>query len=143
MAGLTMIVTPGKAGEALKAHLLRTEIERPWTLGLPAVFAERLTDLMGVVLLVTLGLSVLPVGRDVALLGIVISVVLILAFSQPALLRGLMRLLGRVPGMGERTERLMEIYLNVQRLLTLCLLLMALFISWFPGLRNVWCYFSP
>lgn len=36
MAGLTMSITPGKVGEALKAHLLRKEGDNPWSIGLPA-----------------------------------------------------------------------------------------------------------
>ena len=134
MAGLAMSVTPGKAGEALKAHLLRRDINNPWPVGLPAVFAERLTDLMGVVILVVIGLSCLPVGRGVALLGVVTCLVLFLIFSRPAFLKPLIRLVGKMPRMAGPSERLAEMQTNVQRLLSFRLLMVALSISvvaWF------------
>jgi uncharacterized protein (TIRG00374 family) len=134
MAGLTMTVTPGKAGEALKAHLLKPETNNAWSVGLPAVFAERLTDLMGVVILVALGLSVIPVGRDVAILGMAICVVLFLIFSRPAFFKALVRLLGKVPRLAESSEKLMGMYGNLQKLLSSRLLLGSLLISvvaWF------------
>lgn len=134
MAGLTMTVTPGKAGEALKAHLLRPETNNAWSVGLPAVFAERLTDLMGVVILVALGLGVIPVGRDVAFSGMVLCVVLFLIFSRPAFFRAFVRLLAKVPRMAERSEKLLEMYTNVHKLLSLRLLVGSLLISvvaWF------------
>ena len=134
MAGLAMSVTPGKAGEALKAHLLRKDTNKPWSVGLPAVFAERLTDLMGVVILVILGLSSLPIGRGVAVLGMVICIGFFLVFSRPAFLRPLIRLIGKIPGMANRCESLLEMQLNVHRLLSLRLLFVSLGISvvaWF------------
>jgi uncharacterized protein (TIRG00374 family) len=134
MAGLVMTVTPGKAGEALKAHLLRNEVKNPWSVGLSAVFAERLTDLMGIVILVAIGLSVLSTGRNIALLGTVICLILFLIFSQPAFSRTLIRFLGRLPRMAERCERLLNMLSNVQRLLSLRLLLASLLFSvaaWF------------
>ncbi len=134
MAGLTMSLTPGKAGEALKAHLLRGDTNNPWSAGLSAVFAERLTDLMGVVILVVLGLSSLPLGRDMALLGVVTCLGLFLIFSQPIFLKPLIRLVGKIPGMAGRWERLAEIQSNIQQLLSFRLLVVALSISvvaWF------------
>ena len=134
MAGLVMTITPGKAGEALKAHLLRKDVENPWSVGLPAVFAERLTDLMGIVILVAIGLSVLSTGRNIALLGTAICLILFLIFSRPSLCRALIRLLGRLPRMAERSEVLLDMLLNVQRLLSPRLLLVSILLSvlaWF------------
>jgi len=134
MAGLAMSITPGKAGEALKAHLLRRDISNPWSVGLPAVFAERLTDLMGIVILVILGLSSLPIGRGVAIVGTVTCIFLFLIFSQPAFLGPFIRLLGKMPGMAGRSERLLEMQLNIHRLLSFRFLPASLAISvvaWF------------
>ena len=129
-----MSVTPGKAGEALKAHLLRGDTKNPWSVGLPAVFAERLTDLMGVVIIVALGLSSLPVGKGVVLLGMVTCIVLFLIFSRPVFFKPLIRLVEKMPRMAGRCERLIEMQINVQRLLSFRLLLVSLLISiaaWF------------
>ena len=134
MAGLTMTITPGKTGEALKAHLLQREVDNPWSMGLPVVFAERLTDLIGVVLLVAIGFKVLPFGRDVALLGVALCLLLILVFVQPTLFKGIVRVLGKLPRMAEPSKRLLEMHGNVKRLMTPRLTLIAVLISciaWF------------
>lgn len=134
MAGLTMTITPGKAGEALKAHLLKREGEHPWSMGLPVVFAERLTDLMGLVVLVALGLKVLPVGGGVVVSGVAICVLLVVFSLQPAVFRTIVRLLGRLPAMARRSEALLEMHGNIKLLLTPRLIFVALLIScvaWF------------
>ena len=134
MAGQAMTLTPAKSGEVLKGHLLKPETENAWSVALPAVFAERLTDLMGVVILASLGLSVIPVGRHAALLGMALCVVLFLVFSRPAFFKSFVRLLAKVPRLAERSEKLLGLYGNIQTLLSLRLLAEALFISvaaWF------------
>ncbi len=55
-AGLTMTITPLKAGEVLKASLLRRGFGTPVARSAPIVLAERVTDALGVVLLAAIGL---------------------------------------------------------------------------------------
>lgn len=134
MAGLAMTVTPGKAGEALKAFLLKQEADSPWSMGLPVVFTERLTDLMGVVILTALGLKLLPGGKGVVLVGVVVCVFLLLMFSNSTLFRGMVRFLGKFPGMVGRARSLLEIHQHVTRLMSPRLMLLTVVISciaWF------------
>ena len=133
-AGLTMTVTPGKVGEALKGHLLKRQGDNPWSKGLPIVFAERLTDLLGVVILVSMGLNVLPAGRGLALIGMAVCFLLILVFVHPNVFRALSQLLGKIPRMAGRREWLLEMHGNIKRLMTPQLVLVAVIISciaWF------------
>jgi glycosyltransferase 2 family protein len=51
VAGLTMTITPGKAGEVLKCGLLRRSFDVPVRRSAPVVLAERVTDATGVVVL--------------------------------------------------------------------------------------------
>ncbi len=51
-----MVVTPGKVGEAFKAGLLRQRRRAPLSLGLPVLAAERLFDLLAILLLALGGL---------------------------------------------------------------------------------------
>ena len=62
IAGLSMSITPAKAGEALKALLLRMEKGAPLERGIAVVFAERMTDLTGMLFLVGIGFIVFPYG---------------------------------------------------------------------------------
>jgi uncharacterized protein (TIRG00374 family) len=134
MAGLTMTITPGKAGEALKAHLLKIEGDNPWSIGLPVVFAERLTDLMGVVILVALGLRILPVGKEALFLGICVCLLLLLISTQPTLFNAMVRFLAKLPWMPGRSEWLLEMHGYAKRLLAPRTILAGVLISsiaWF------------
>jgi len=58
LAGLGMVVTPGKAGEWLKCFLLRELHGTPFSRTAPIIIAERLTDSLGLVVLGSTGLIV-------------------------------------------------------------------------------------
>src|SRR5262245_12181728 len=60
LAGFALTVTPGKLGEAVKAVLLRASHRIPMAKTAPIVIAERVTDLVALLLLALLG----AVGRD-------------------------------------------------------------------------------
>jgi len=134
LAGLTMAITPGKFGEALKAHLLKKEGNYPYAMGLSIVFVERLMDLIAVVFLVTLGLNVVPFTKNVVLVGILVCLLLILLFVQPTFFRIMASVLRRVPWIANRSTKLLEMQGNIQRLMTPRYLLLAFPISciaWF------------
>ena len=61
LSGLAMSVTPGKAGELLKCHLLRDRTGIPVSASAPVVLMERLTDVVSVVLMAMIGITLLPV----------------------------------------------------------------------------------
>jgi uncharacterized protein (TIRG00374 family) len=58
LAGLGMVVTPGKLGEWLKCYLLREVHGTPFSRSAPIIIAERLTDSLGLVVLGSAGLVV-------------------------------------------------------------------------------------
>jgi glycosyltransferase 2 family protein len=62
MSGLTMSVSPGRVGEALKAWLAKNLSGMPMSTGIALVFAERVADLAGVLLLSLGGLSLAGIG---------------------------------------------------------------------------------
>lgn len=55
LAGLAMTITPGKVGEFLKSYLLRETHDVPMATSAPIVFAERVGDLLALVLLASFG----------------------------------------------------------------------------------------
>lgn len=59
LAGFALTTTPGKAGEALRGVLLR-RWDVPYANSFAALFSERLSDLLAMVLLALLGLSRYP-----------------------------------------------------------------------------------
>lgn len=86
LVGFPLSVTPGKAGELGKAWLVRELGGGPALRAVPAVLAERVTDLLGVVVLVALGALPFPGGPWIAAAGVaaVAAVVALLGWRAAA-----------------------------------------------------------
>src|SRR5574341_984950 len=73
LTGFSLTMTPGKLGELLKSFLLKGRYGTPVSYSASIVFAERLTDVLGMFILAAVGLAFSPVGLGaltVALIGI-------------------------------------------------------------------------
>ena len=67
MSGLSMAISPARLGELAKSYFLREKRDVPVALSAAAVVAERITDLVAVLLLSLWGLTLVPYGWAVAL----------------------------------------------------------------------------
>lgn len=73
LSGLSMSITPVKAGEAVKAVLLKLEKGAPIERGVAVVFAERMSDMTGMILLI--GIGSLAIAYGLLSFGLVIVIV--------------------------------------------------------------------
>ncbi|HEX2162506.1 MAG TPA: lysylphosphatidylglycerol synthase transmembrane domain-containing protein, partial [Thermoanaerobaculia bacterium] len=89
LVGFLLSVTPGKAGELGKAWLVRALGGGRALPAVSAVLAERVTDLLAVVLLVSLGALALPGGGWVCLAGVAAVAAVVLLLSPGLLAAGL------------------------------------------------------
>ena len=79
-SGLSMSVTPGKVGELLKSYLLHKTSGVPPAASVPVVVAERLTDLISLIVLAMFGVATLGYGWDiVAAAAALCAVVVVIA----------------------------------------------------------------
>jgi glycosyltransferase 2 family protein len=126
LVGFLLSVTPGKAGELGKAWLVRELGGGPALRVVPAVLAERVTDLLGVLVLLALGALPFPGWRwlTAAGLGAVAAAVLVLTWRAVAALA--FRLLARLPLVGGRVPLLEDLYASLRALLSPGLLPFAL-----------------
>ncbi|HEX4959932.1 MAG TPA: lysylphosphatidylglycerol synthase transmembrane domain-containing protein [Thermoanaerobaculia bacterium] len=129
LAGFLLSVTPGKAGELGKAWLVRELGGGPALRVVPAVLAERVVDLLGVLLLIALGSLPFPGGPWIAAAGFAGVAVAVAALTWRRLADLLFRLLGRLPVAGPRVPHLVEVYDRLRSLLSPGLLLFALALS--------------
>lgn len=129
LVGFLLSVTPGKAGELGKAWLVRELGGGPALRVVPGVLAERVTDLLGVLVIIAVGALSLPGGPWIAalLLAAVAGVVLALTWRPLADLA--FRIAARLPVVGPRTPALIELYDRLRGLLSPGLLLGALVLS--------------
>lgn len=105
LAGLSMSITPGKVGEVLRSTLLKASDGVPFTKTAPIVVADRLTDLVALVVLSLAGVAQYPDYVPLMLATMVLVVVGVVVLGSPRLLRGTLRLIARVPGLRGLTER--------------------------------------
>ena len=111
LAGLAMVISPGKAGELLKPYVVRARTGAPMARTLPALVTERLTDAIAVIILASFGVTTYAADQLHTLLllgGAILGGLLILA--SPGLSLRLIDLLGQLPLVGRISPKLREMY---------------------------------
>lgn len=117
VAGLVMSVTPGKAGEVLKSVLLKERHGLPVARTAPIVFAERLTDLLGLFILAAVGIGIFDYGRIAFAISLVAVLALIVVLQLPPVIARLLDLWERLPVVGQARPKLEEAYASTRTLL--------------------------
>jgi uncharacterized protein (TIRG00374 family) len=110
LSGFVMSVTPGKLGEIFKSLLLYESRGASIVRTAPVVFAERLTDLIALVILTALGSLSFDQGVPIAAAGAVLVAIALLATAWRPMGELLMALAARVPIVKRAVPRLREAY---------------------------------
>ena len=133
LAGLSMSVTPGKVGEVLRSLLLKASDGVPFARTAPVVVADRLTDLVALVLLSLVGVASYPDYAPIVVATVVLVLVGVVILGSPRLLRGTLQALGRLPWLGKvaaNAEPLVESTAVVLRIRGLILLSLLSVLGW-------------
>jgi uncharacterized protein (TIRG00374 family) len=111
LSGFVLTVTPGKVGEVFKSVVLFETYGVPVARTAPIVVAERVTDVIGVVVLIMIGSIGLSGGLLWAGIGTAAVLTLVGVVSSRRLSLGLIALVERLPGAFRRLgPRLHEAY---------------------------------
>lgn len=110
LSGLSMSVTPGKLGELLKSYLLKTSHGVPVSRSGPVVLAERLTDLVALLLLSAAGVASSHYGADVVVAAAALVVGGLAAVLFRPVGERLVAATAHVPGLRRLTPRLHHAY---------------------------------
>ena len=116
LSGFVMSVTPGKLGEVFKSLLLYEARGTPIARTAPIVIAERLTDLVALVLLTALGSLAFDRGPTLAAAGAGFVALLLLAFTYRPLGELALSIAARLPLLEHITDRLREAYESLQEM---------------------------
>lgn len=92
VSGFALSVTPGKVGELIKSYLLRATRGIPVTRSAPIVVAERVTDLLALLVLGVAGVALYGVARTTVIAGAVVVGAGLVTLATPVLSRGLIDL---------------------------------------------------
>lgn len=109
-SGMVMSVTPGKVGEVFKSYLLRRVNRTPVRTSAPIVLAERLTDGLGMLLLMGVGLTIYPAARPMFVVLLGLSLVMIVIVQHRMLCTRAMEVLEPMPGGTMVVPRLRGLY---------------------------------
>ncbi len=133
VSGFTMVMTPGKLGELLKAYLIRTRSGTPLSSTIPVVLVERLTDGLATLLLVGVGVIVFPFGWPLFVGGLVAAAILLGVLQRESLIARILRRL-EATRLQRRVQALEQLYVSTRFLLAPKPLLIAVSlgaVSWF------------
>ena len=111
LSGFVLTVTPGKVGEVFKSLVLDETHGVPIARTAPIVVAERVTDLIGIIVLIVLGSLGFSGGLVWAGLGAAAVLLLLVVVASRRLSIGIIGLFERIPGrLGKIGPRLHEAY---------------------------------
>ena len=134
VSGFTMVMTPGKLGELLKAYLVRNRAGAPLTRTIPVVLTERLTDGVATLLLIGVGIIVFPFGWPLFVSGVIAAVLVLGVLQRESLVMRILSRLERTRLGAERIRSLERLYESTRFLQAPKPLLIAVglgSVSWF------------
>lgn len=97
ISGFGMTVTPGKVGEFIKAYLIKEAEGIPVSATMPVIVAERLTDIISMIILASIGSLTFKYGRGILLGTFIFIAILIFFIRNKPFAEGCIRLLKRIP----------------------------------------------
>jgi len=134
IAGMSLTMTPGKLGEVIKSFILKERYNTSVTTTAPIVAAERLTDLLGMFFLTTIGLVFFPIGIGALAIFLIALMTFIFVVQQRALSERLLDHATRLPILGRFVPLARNMYESTYLLLRLRPLLIAIalaIVAWF------------
>lgn len=105
LAGLSMSVTPGKVGEVLRSVLLRASNGVPFTRTAPVVVADRLSDLIALVVLALIGIADYSEFLPYVLGAFVLVIAGVIVLGSRRLFGGILTWCERLPVIGGLAAR--------------------------------------
>ena len=110
-AGLSMAISPGKAGELLKPYALREKTQTPMAHSIPALITDRLTDGIAMLILAAIGVTSYAAGKmHYILIPGVITFIGLLILAHEGLSLWILTQLGKLPIINKISDKLTELY---------------------------------
>ncbi len=117
LAGLSMSISPGKVGEVIKSALLKRSHNLSMARTAPVVLAERLTDVLGLVVLASVGIVAFQSG-SLGFGAALLAVLAMVAFVQSdSLVHRVLDIIEKLPWIGQYRTQLQQSYRSTKTLL--------------------------
>ena len=128
-SAFTMVLSPAKLGELVKSFLLKARLGFSVARTAPVIVAERLTDLLGLLILCAIGFSQFAFGGRTLLLVGVLMITGMVAITRPAFWGLLDRLLSGKARASKLRESIRAMQQSTRNLLSLKVLLISVPLS--------------
>ncbi|MBI4872833.1 MAG: flippase-like domain-containing protein [Candidatus Riflebacteria bacterium] len=129
LSGFMMAVTPGKLGEVVKAFLIKRMTGVKMRVTAPVVLAERITDVVALLVLSAAGAATLHYGQEALAAAAVLTALGIAALSSRSLAMWGLGLCSRLPVLDRLEPKLREAYESMAALLAPAPLLLGTAVS--------------
>jgi len=134
LSGLTMVITPAKLGEVFKSYLLKKLNDTEISKSVPIVFAERATDMIGLIILASIGFSAFRHGKELLLIVMAFVSFVILVIQSKKICLRLIDFISRIRFLSKFAGNFHALYESAYTLFSFKNLLIAVsisVISWF------------
>ena len=134
LSGFSLTMTPGKLGEVLKSFLLKSRFGTPVSYSASIILTERLTDVLGMLILAAAGLVLFPIGIGALAAVLVITLIFVVAVQQRNLIEQLLNVFARLPIVGRFANLARNLYESAYLMLRAKPLLIAILLAtaaWF------------
>ena len=129
LSGLAMAVTPAKLGEVFKSYLLKrlngTEVSK----SVPVIIAERISDMLGLLILAAMSFSALKYGLEVLIIVLSVLLALIAILQSRLIYTKLLELSKKISHVNRLSDSLTAAYESAYTLFRFKILLVAVSIS--------------
>lgn len=112
MASLSLGLTPGKMGDLIKSYMLHSIEGHSASKTIPIIFAERITDMISLVLIALLGVFIFDYGRVEVIVLILFFIFLITIISNKKLSIKIINYLEKVKIFSKYLSKIHNIYEN-------------------------------
>jgi uncharacterized protein (TIRG00374 family) len=130
MAGLAMVISPGKAGEILKPYIVHAKVGTPMARTIPALVTERLTDGIAIIVLASIGMAAFSTDQLNTILALAATIVLgLLVLASERLTQTALRVFDRIPVLNRLTPKIAEMLVAMRTCVSPSSLVFTVFLS--------------
>jgi glycosyltransferase 2 family protein len=129
LSGLAMAVTPLRTGELMKSAMIKKITGDKISHTAPLVFVERLTDAIGMLILMSAGLAIFHYGQSVFFLSLIVVVAFIMIVNNEKMSFKIIKIISKLPILSRHSEKFVNLYSSSKILLEYKSLLPLIFLS--------------
>jgi glycosyltransferase 2 family protein len=129
LSGLAMAITPLRTGELMKSAMIKKITGDKISHTASLVFVERLTDAIGMLILMSTGLAIFNYGQIVFIASLIFVMAFILIVNQEKLCLWIIQYLSKIPFISEHQEKIQNLYSSSKTQLSYSTLLPLIFLS--------------